>query len=1079
MSPDPKKKGAEKKLDIDEHMLTFEQLQDRHKTSFESSKPQTSKGLTDAEAKKRLEENGPNILSPPKKKSPIFLYLECLFNIFNALLLFCGVAQFVVYGIDPVGNGIITVYTGVILIAVAILNALIEFVQLMASEKALAGFMNMIPSKSQAVREGQLKNLPASELVLGDVVFVRMGDKLPADIYIINATDFKVDNSSLTGEAEPQDRMATNSMHSPLEATNLAFNGTLAVNGECYGVVIRCGDNTVLGQIAGLTQGEHKAPSPMTVEINNFVALIGGVAVLTAIIFFIISQVKTGKISFALNFAIGVLVGWVPQGLPATITMLLTIAAKRMAGQQVLVKDLRGVETLGAITLLATDKTGTLTMNQMTATNFWCGLKLFSAQSSSSNLPPEESPFDFEASGIQEILHISAMCSRARFDRTDVPVDQRTITGDATESGLFRFAAQKLLNIDKLNDQYPKVFEIPFNSENKWHMAIHQKAHADGPLTLFMKGAPERILRICTTILKDGKAIPMEQSHQDEFTNKYEYMAGKGHRVLAFAMLNLPGSEYPADFVFTKEPKTYPSTGLTFVGLASLEDPPKHGVREAIGHSRAAGVKIMMVTGDHPLTAEAIGRKINLMLSDTKELHAKKTGRDINTIREDEIHAIVIHGEKIDSLTDADWDNIFSKEEIIFARTSPKHKLQIVKRAQSLGHIVGVTGDGVNDSPALKKADLGIAMNLSGSDVSKEAASMILLDDNFASTVKGIKEGRLIFANLKKCIKYTVTHTMPEVIPFVLWVCVPIPIMISPLQILVVDLGFELCASLSYAWEPPESDFLMKQPPRRPVTAESIEKLRKRKAEDIEDGFSQEEGAPELTFSQKTALAFKKLGSSRYWKRKMEKPDGEIMVDGNSISWAYLEAGIIEFIGSATAFFTVLYSAKYTDGTQFQITPYDAKTMQSINTAYFASGAPNYTNINGVLMNDAFQAEALAQAQSAFYFCLMAQQCFNLFACKCKTTLPFGRYVVSNPATFISVLTGAAFAGFIVYTPGVLTIFGTSQNLSPLYWLIGIAYGAFIILYVTIRLVIIRRFFPADVNPDIAGLQMHPTRCDI
>ncbi|KAJ3381062.1 hypothetical protein HDU80_001935, partial [Chytriomyces hyalinus] len=647
----------------EEHLFTFEQLMVHHKTSFDAAKPMQSEGLDAADAARRLAEQGPNILSPPKKKSAVWLYIECLFNIFNALLLFCGIAGFIVYGIDPIGNGMVAVYMAIILIAVAFLNALIEFLQLLASEKALAGFMNMIPSKSQVVRNGNLQNLPASDLVLGDVVFVRMGDKLPADIYVISALDFKVDNSSLTGEAEPQDRIPTNSMMSPLEATNLAFSGTLAVNGEAYGIVIRCGDNTVLGQIAGLTQSEHKSPSPMTTEINNFVATIGTVAITCMIVFFIIALVKTGSVSFSLNFAIGVLVAWVPQGLPATVTMLLTIAAKRMATRQVLVKDLRGVETLGAITLLATDKTGTLTRNQMTATNFWCGLELYSTQVSSTNLPLGEIPFDLEGSGISEILHISALCSRARFDRTDIPIDQRVITGDATESGLFRFASQKLRDIDKLQDMYPKVFEIPFNSENKWAMAIHKKKHVGGPLTLLMKGAPERILRICTTIWKDSKAVPMTKEHQDEFTKSYEYMAGKGHRVLAFAQLLLPGGEYPEDFAFERDRKNYPSNGLTFVGLASLEDPPKHGVREAIGHCREAGIKIMMVTGDHPLTAEAIGRKINLMLSDTKELHAKKTGRQIETISEDEIHAIVIHGEQIDELTDAAWDNIFSKDE--------------------------------------------------------------------------------------------------------------------------------------------------------------------------------------------------------------------------------------------------------------------------------------------------------------------------------------------------------------------------------------------------------------------------------
>ncbi|KAJ3343104.1 hypothetical protein HDU83_005809 [Entophlyctis luteolus] len=1051
----PEAKKTDKKLDIDEHTLSINQVGERHKTSLAHEKATTSKGLDDEEAARRLAQNGPNILSPPKKKSPLLLYIECLLNIFNILLVFCGVAEFVVYGIDPVDNGIITIYIGVILIVVAMLNAFIEFFQLLASEKALAGFLNMIPSKSQVIRNGMLKNCPAAELVLGDVVFVRMGDKLPADIYIIAATDFKVDNSSLTGEAEPQERFPHNTMQNPLEATNLAFNGTLAVNGEAYGVVIRCGDDTVLGQIAGLTQGEKKAPSPMTTEINNFVATIGTVAVTCMIVFFIIAQVKTQKIAFSLNFAIGVLVAWVPQGLPATVTMLLTIAAKRMASQKVLVKDLRGVETLGAITLLATDKTGTLTMNQMTATNFWCGLKLYSAQSSSTGLATGELPFDFEACGIQEILHISAMCSRARFDRTDVPVDQRTITGDATESGLFRFAAQKLLNIDKLQDQYPKVFEIPFNSENKWHMAIHKKPHADGALTLFMKGAPERILRICSTILKDGKPVAMEQFHQDEFTRSYEYMAGKGHRVLAFAMLNLPGTEYAENFEFTKDPKNYPTTGLCFVGLASLEDPPKHGVREAIGHCRAAGIKIMMVTGDHPLTAEAIGRKINLMLSDTKELVAKKTNRPVSAVSEDEVHAIVIHGEKIDDLTDADWDNIFSKDEIIFARTSPKHKLQIVKHAQSLGHIVGVTGDGVNDSPALKKADLGIAMNISGSDVSKEAASMILLDDNFASTVKGVQEGRLIFANLKKCIQYTVTHIIPEVIPFILWVVVPIPSMINSLQILVVDLGFELFASLSYAWEVPESTLLMKVPPRKPVSQESIDRLRKRLKEDAEDGISNE-AAHEKTFAQSVTFFFKQKFTARYWKRKFEKEEGEVMVDANSLSWAYLEVGVIEFIGSAVAFFVVLYKGKYTDGTVFGITPYDLYVTQISSDSYFVSGAPDYVSSTGTTLNDAMQVEALAQGQSAFYFCLMIQQCFNLFASKCRTTLPFGQYVFMNKKSFISVLTGGLFAAFIVYTPGVLVVFGTSQNLDPLYWLIGIAFGVFIIMYASIRLLIVR-----------------------
>ncbi|KAJ3104764.1 hypothetical protein HDU96_008828 [Phlyctochytrium bullatum] len=1066
----------EKKLDIDEHLLSFTELEQRHKTSFNPQRPMESRGLTESDASQRLATNGPNILTPPKKKPAILLYIECLLNIFNALLILCGVMTYVLYGLDKVANSS-NVYIGGILIGVSFVNAFIEFWQLLASEKILSGFLDLIPNRCQVIRDGKLNQAPAADLVLGDIVFVRLGDKVPADIYVIHASDFKVDNSSLTGEAEPQERVSNNSMQNPLEATNLAFNGTLAVSGEAYGVVIRTGDSTVLGQIAGLTNKEKKSASPLTQEINRFVAIIGTLAISSAVIFFIIQYAKTKNIGPSLNFAIGCLVAWVPQGLPATVTMLLTIAAKRMATQRVLVKDLKGVETLGAITLLATDKTGTLTRNQMTATNIWTGLKLYSASNITSNLKEGEAPFDFDAPGISEVLHISAMCTRARFEQTDVPIDKRTVNGDATESGLFRFAAQKLTDIDNVGDKYPKVFEIPFNSENKWHMTIHKKAHDNGPLTLYMKGAPERILRICSTILSAEGSIPLTDEHKAEFTKSYEYMAGMGHRVLAFAYLRLPGAEYPEDFQFTKDPKNYPTSGFCFVGLASLEDPPKHGVREAIGHCREAGVKIMMVTGDHPLTAEAIGRKINLMLTDTREKVAHKTNRRPEDVHENEFSAIVIHGEKIDELTDADWNNIFSKEEIIFARTSPKHKLQIVKRAQALGHIVGVTGDGVNDSPALKKADLGIAMNLSGSDVSKEAAAMILLDDNFASTVTGIKEGRLIFYNLKKSIQYVITHITPEVIPFFLNVLVPLPAMMSSLQILAVDLGFELFAALSYAWEVAEShNSLMKVPPRRPVNPDTIAELKQRVAEQEAEQAAAGMVEGEHNVVAKISYMVRSIFSPAAWKRAFRKPVGEILVDSNVLTYAYLEVGTIELIGCLVSFFLAMYFNNAPDGKQWKVSPYDIWQMQSNTEKAFVAGAANYTTVDGRVMEEKDQLEVLAIGQSAFYMALMFGQCFNLFASKCRTALPFSSYVLKNPKTFVSAVIGGLFAGLIVYVPKINDAFGTSGRLSPLFWLPGIGAGVMILVYVTLRQLVRRKLNPMAMIPDIDGLQMHPTR---
>ncbi|ORY95164.1 hypothetical protein BCR41DRAFT_365216 [Lobosporangium transversale] len=1057
---DKSKQGAkkEKSLDITEHLFSIEDIAARYSVSVDAQKPANSKGLDSSVAAQRLIENGPNRLSPPKQISPFMKFMHCLTSLFNLLLILAGILNYILLAVDPKNNKVNT-YLGAILIIVAFINAAIEFYQAQKSAQVLQSFLDLMPQKSFVVRDGKSIQVPASDLVLGDIVFARMGDKIPADIMIIGCTDMKVDNSSLTGETDPQDRSPINDQKNPLEARNLAFNGSLVVNGEGYGMVIRTGDNTVLGQIAGLTSGEDSGKSPLTREIDDFVKIIASIAITTAIVFFLIgyfavyrSQGSSG-ISSTLNFAIGVFVAWVPEGLPATVTMLLTIAAKRMATQNVLVKDLTGVETLGAITLLATDKTGTLTRNQMTVTNIWSSLNMYSAFRSAASAGK---PFDASSPGIPEVLAIASLCSRAKFDRTDVPISERQVLGDATESGLTRFASANISNFDDLNDLYPKVFEVPFNSENKWAMTIHHKEHTNGKFTLLMKGAPERILRLCSTILINGEAVPLTEEHSKAYDEMYALMASKGHRVLAFAQLLLPRNQYPDDIVFEKEKKNYPTTGLCFVGLVSLEDPPKHGVREAIGRCRSAGIRVMMVTGDHPLTAEAIGRKINLVLSDTKEMVAKSRGCSIDEVGDDEYNAIVIHGEQIDSLTPQDWDLIFSKPEIIFARTSPKHKLQIVKHAQSMGHIVGVTGDGVNDSPALKKADLGIAMNISGSDVSKEAAAMILLDDNFASTVRGIEEGRLIFTNLKKSIQYTISHSMPEVVPNLLYVIASIPLPISAMLILVIDLGFELLVSLTFAWDKPEtSTGLMKLPPRKPVTPASVERRRRlatRALPPVVDAESGEEIKP--SFMARFKHDFKAMFTSVYWREKFESTEDEVLVDAGLLSWAYLEIGIIETIGALVTFFVVFYK-------EGNITPAQAVQMQKENL--FSAESPE------------FNRNLLAQAQSSFYLSIMIMQLFNRFACMCRYRLPFGKYMFTNARSFLGIIAGVALGFFIVYTPGVETVFGTSRDTKFVYLLIPLAFGVFIIFYSTMRTLLLRKFKPTALNEEIIGLNMVPT----
>ncbi|KZT61582.1 aminophospholipid-transporting P-type ATPase [Calocera cornea HHB12733] len=1083
-------KEEEKQVDIHEHKYTPARIMDEFRTSISlpPAPAGASQGLTEAEAEARLKRDGPNVLTPPKKKSALRRFFDCLSSLFNILLIIAGVLEYILLGIDFTDNQA-NEYLGAILIGVAFINAGIEFYQLQKSEAILASFLAMIPPTCRVVRDGKLSSVPAASLVKGDVVLIRMGDKTPADLYIYNATDLKVDNSSLTGESEPQERRCVpeGSPSRTVEAENLAFNSTLIVSGEGYGVVLRTGDNTFIGQIASLTGGESGNRSPLAVEIDHFVLIISCIAIITAVIFFAIGigSVYKGKAAQTVTFAVSVLVAWVPEGLPATVTLLLSIAAKRMASENVLVKDLQGVETLGALTLLATDKTGTLTRNQMTVTNIWTGLRMFSAFQSN-NDDADTAPFDIKAPGMRDIVDIAILNSKIKFDRTDVPFDQREILGDATETGLTRFAGRNEPSYDKLREVHDKVFEIPFNSENKWALDIVKKDHANGALTIMMKGAPERVLVKCETYLaSDGQALPMTDAIKKEYDDAYNYMASRGHRVIACAQMRLPGDRYPSDFQFSKQANNCPMEGYCFVGLVSLEDPPKHGVREAIGTLRSAGIKVMMVTGDHPKTAEAIARKINLIIGDTKESLSRRTGRPIEEIYADEVEAVVVYGDRIDSLQPHEWDEILNMKEIVFARTSPKHKLEIVKRAQSLGHIVGVTGDGVNDSPALKRADLGIAMNISGSDVSKEAANMILLDDNFASTVNGVREGRLIFANLKRSIQYTVSHSVPEVIPQLLYVVVPIPLPLSAILILVIgtqfqlisrlvtnsyaDLGFELFAALSFAWDPPESDQIMRIQPRKPVTQNSILNRKKRALRRTKTlHYDHESGDPiPPSWGRKMLTYLQAPFTKNFWLDRFEKSDDEILVDGKLLSYAYLEVGVIEMLGALVAYFVVFYKAGFS--------PYDLRVAQAAGSSsnpvtYFQTSSPDFVNARGQTLSGAQQYDALAQAQSITYLSIYIAQCFNMFAVKAKFKFPFGKQVVTNYWNFAGIVAGACLAMFIIYTPPLHVVFGGSYHLSPLYWLIPAAFGCLVIAWSSLRVVVLRRGLEDATVKPIKGL---------
>ncbi|OCH88233.1 aminophospholipid-transporting P-type ATPase [Obba rivulosa] len=1082
------KKGAApskfENVDMHEHQLAFKELGLALGTDFDSKAPGNSHGLTAEEAKARLARDGQNVLTPPKKKSALRKYLDSLLTMFNILLIVAGILEYILLGIDFKDNFQNT-YLGGILIAVAFLNAFIEFYQLQKSEAILASFLAMIPPSCRVVRDGTIITIPAADLVKGDVVLLRTGDKTPADLIIFASTELKVDNSNLTGESEAQERVARpdGCKARPVEADNLVFNSTLIVNGEGWGLVVRTGDHTLIGQIAALTGGESGNKSPLAVEIGRFVMMISAIAILFAIVFFVvgITTAYKGKAAQTVTFAVSILVAFVPEGLPSVVTLLLSIAAKRMAAQNVLVKDLQGVETLGehltmsagSLTLLATDKTGTLTRNQMTVTNLWSGDKMYTAFQSNNDSETTEA-FSMNAHGMREMVEIAALNSRVKFDKLDVPFEQRTILGDATETGLTRFAGRHL-DYDEAQKNFPKVFEIPFNSSNKWALVILNKPHEAGSLTLYIKGAPERVLAKCSTYLKDGRVEPMSDDFKKSYDEAYNYMASRGHRVIACAQKLLPSDPYTPSYAFSKKDGEYPSTDYCFCGLISLEDPPKHGVREAIGTLRLAGIKVMMVTGDHPKTAEAIARKINLILGDTKETLSQRTGRPIEEIYEDEVDAVVIHGDDIDGLQGWQWDQIFAKNEIVFARTSPQHKLEIVKHAQALGHIVGVTGDGVNDSPALKKADLGIAMNISGSDVSKEAANMILLDDNFASTVKGVLEGRQIFVNLKRSIQqvYTISHSTPEVIPQLLYVVVPLPLPLSAILILVIDLGFELFVALSFAWDKPETkDGLMRMNPRKPVNNQSIMALKKRALQRTKtlrrDAETGDIIRPSRISVWKSYL--QAPFTREFWQDLFTTAEGETLVDGKLLSYAYLEAGLIETLGALVAYFVVFFKNGFS--------PSDLRRAQQASTtseAYFANSSPDFINYKGEAITASQQVNALAQAQSIVYLSIFIIQCFNVFAVKAKFSFPFGKSIVGNYWNFAGIVGGACLGMFIVYTPPLHVVFGGTDKLSPLYWLIPAAFGVLLLVWSSIRVLLLRKGIEQSKVKDIKGLMMFPT----
>ncbi|XP_061573127.1 sodium/potassium-transporting ATPase subunit alpha-3b isoform X2 [Cololabis saira] len=817
-----KKKGGNKDMDdlkkevpITEHKMSVEECCRKFQTDI-------VQGLTNAKAAEFLLRDGPNALTPPPTTPEWIKFCRQLFGGFSVLLWTGAILCFLAYAIqaatedEPAGDNL---YLGIVLTAVVVITGCFSYFQEAKSSKIMESFKNMVPQQALVIREGEKVQINAEEVVAGDLIEVKGGDRIPADIRVVSAHGCKVDNSSLTGESEPQNRSPDCTHDNPLETRNVAFFSTNCVEGTARGIVIYTGDRTVMGRIATLASGLDTGKTPIAKEIEHFIHIITGVAVFLGITFFILAIILGYSWLEAVIFLIGIIVANVPEGLLATVTVCLTLTAKRMAKKNCLVKNLEAVETLGSTSTICSDKTGTLTQNRMTVAHMW-----FDNQIHEADTTEDQSGASFDKSSLtwQGLSRIASLCNRAQFKagQDSIAILKRDVAGDASESALLKCIELCCGSVRAMRDRNKKVAEIPFNSTNKYQLSVHETEDTnDNRYLLVMKGAPERILDRCSTIMLQGKEQPMDEEMKEAFNNAYMELGGLGERVLGFCHVLLPEDQYPKGFAFDTDDVNFQTDNLCFVGLMSMIDPPRAAVPDAVGKCRSAGIKVIMVTGDHPITAKAIAKGVGIISegNETVEDIAARLNIPVSQVNPRDAKACVIHGSDLKDLAQDQIDDILRNHtEIVFARTSPQQKLIIVEGCQRQGAIVAVTGDGVNDSPALKKADIGVAMGISGSDVSKQAADMILLDDNFASIVTGVEEGRLIFDNLKKSIAYTLTSNIPEITPFLFFIIVNIPLPLGTITILCIDLGTDMVPAISLAYEAAESD-IMKRQPRNPA----------------------------------------------------------------------------------------------------------------------------------------------------------------------------------------------------------------------------------------------------------------------
>lgn len=798
-----------------EHKCSLQELAERLGVNFEI-------GISQERAKYTLERDGPNELSPPKTIPEWVKFSKHLFNGFSILLWTASILSFIVFSVLAATHEIPNpedLYIGFLLVGVIIVNACCSYIMEVQSSKIVENFKNLAPQFAMVYRKGEKMNIHCEELVVGDIVELKAGDVIPADMRLIITRGLKVDNSPLTGESEPRVRTIDYTNENPLETRNLVFYSTSVVEGMARGVVIATGDRTVLGRIANLAARMELGSEPLiSQELSHVIFMMSVIGGGVALLFFIIALIVDIFWVEALRYLIGFIIALVPEGLIPTITMCYLIAGIKLSNKNCMVKNLQAIETLGSTSIICSDKSGSLTQNNMMVSRLWFDDRIFSADHSSDQINAE---YTREMPTWLAFARAVMLCNKTEFrNPNDITTpNDNSIFGDPIEVAMIKFMESAKGNSYDFRTRNRKVCEIPFNKSIKYQVSIHEMDDPrDRRYLLVMTGAPERVFDRCSSMMVNGNDQKMTPAWRLAFHNAFLSLGEEGETVVGVVDMRLPLEQYPIGYQFDPDSENFPQTGLRFLGLITLFDPPKPSVPAAVAKCKSAGIKVVMVTGDHPITAKAIAKGMGI-ISDKSECAddiAARLNISITEVNPRDAQACVIHGSDLRDFSFMQLQNVlYNYDELVFARISPHQKLIIVEACQKHGAVVAVTGDGVNDTPALKKADIGIAMGISGTEVSKQSADVILLDDNFASIVAGIEEGRIIYDNVKKAMLFTLVSNITEVSAFLLFIIADIPLPLGAITILFIDLGTNLIPAISLALEgQEEGNEVMKRPCR-------------------------------------------------------------------------------------------------------------------------------------------------------------------------------------------------------------------------------------------------------------------------